>query len=99
MSCSCPNVLVHAGKHRDHDDRDDHQLEVPLNDLSSAEPPAGQQEKQDPDGSARDVEDGEPPVAHLADAGDERGERPDDRDEPRQDDRDAAVFLVEVMGS
>ena len=80
--------LHDARKHRDHDDGDDHQLEVLLDDCRSAEPPACQQKTQDPDRPARDVVHGEPPVAHLADARDERRERSNDRDEPRQHDRD-----------
>ena len=37
------------------------------------------------------------PVAHPADAGDKRRERPDDRDEPRDDDGLGAVFLVKTV--
>src|SRR5438477_9636564 len=64
------NVFDDTGKDRDHDDRDDHQMEILLDDRQSAEPPAGQQEGEDPGGPARDVIDGEPGIVHLADAGD-----------------------------
>jgi hypothetical protein len=47
--------------------------------------------------AADDVEHGEAPVAHRSDARDERRERPHDRDEARQDDRLAAVLLVEAL--
>ena len=38
-------------------------------------------------------------VVHGPDAGHERGERADDGDEPGDDDRLAAVFLVEGVGA
>ena len=82
------------GQDRDDDDGDDHQLEVLLNGFQSPEPPPTQQEEQHPGNAARDVVDGEPGVVHLADAGDERREGPDDGHEPGQDDRHAAVPLV-----
>ena len=68
-------------------------------DLQPAEPPASEQKGDDPDRAARHVVDREAGIAHLADAGDERGEGPDDRHEPRQDDREAAVLLVELVGA
>ena len=51
----------------------------------------------DPEDGADDVVGGELPVAHLADAGDDRRERPQDRHELRQDDRLAAVPLVVLV--
>src|SRR5438874_9755268 len=52
----------------------------------------------DPEERADDAEGEKADVVHLANAGDERGEGADDRDETRQDHRLTAVLLVERLG-
>ena len=99
LAQSRPDHLDAGREDRDHDDRDDHQVEVLLDDLQSREPPAREQEHEDPGHPAGHVVEGEAEVVHLADAGDERGECPDDRDEPREDDGEAAILLVEFVGA
>ena len=66
---------------------------------NSAKQPTRHEEQQDPGRPAGDVVNEKLPVAHLGDAGDEWSKRPNDRDEPRQHDRDRAVFLVEFVGA
>src|SRR6185312_4357493 len=95
---SVSKVLDYPGQNRDHDNRDDHELEILLNHLTPAEPPARQQERQNPGDSAGHIKQREPRVVHLADPGDERREGPNDGNEPGQDDRLASVLLVEPLG-
>ena len=68
-----------------------------LHDRQSAEEVAAEQERSTQATAADDVVDGERRVGHRADAGDERRERADDRHEAREDDRLAAVLLVELV--
>ena len=56
---------------------------------------AAQRHRGDPADAARDVEQRELPVAHARHAGDDRHEGADERHEARDDDRLAAVLLVE----
>ena len=51
-----------------------------------------------PADAADDVVDGELPVGHLGRARHHRRERAEDRHEARDDDRLAAVLLVELVG-
>src|SRR5262245_61958585 len=74
-------------------------MKVVLNDLQPAKPPARDQEREDPGGPTRDVVRREPGIRHLADPRDEWGKGPDDWHKPREDDRQAAVLLVERMRS
>ena len=55
--------------------------------------------RNDPEQSPEDGEGEEALVVHLPHSGDDRGEGPDDRHEARDDDRLAAMFLVEVVGA
>src|SRR5688572_15348164 len=83
------------GRHeRDGDDGEDDELEILLDDGDVAEEIPGGDEEADPQGRAEDVVSREDRVRHRADAGHERRERPDDRDEARQHDRLGAVLLV-----
>ena len=90
-----PDVFDGDRQQRDHDDPQDHEREVVLHDRDVAERVAGPHAGAHPDQASDDVVGGEPGVRHRADPGDERGERPDDRHEARQEDRLAAVALVE----
>ena len=58
---------------------------------------AGQAHRRDPQDGADDVVGGEAPVRHVGSAGDDGRERADDRHELREDDRLAAVPLVELV--
>src|SRR5262249_32265763 len=86
-----------AGEDRQHDDGADHQMEVALNGRDGAESIAGDNEEPDPRRGAGDIEEAESAVWHLADARDERRERPNDRHETRENDRLAAVLFVERL--
>src|SRR5690606_162092 len=86
------------GRHDGKDDaREDHVREVLLHGRQIAERVAGEDEAQHPNESACHVEDGEVPISHLADAGDEGGKGADDRNEASEDDRLAAVLFVEAL--
>ena len=92
-------------RERQHDDDEDDLVDV-LGDLElRAQEPAServehvaeQEHADDPADAADDVVEEERAVLHLRRAGDDRHERPDDRDEPGDDDRLAAVLLVEGL--
>src|SRR5262249_61332765 len=53
----------------------------------------------DPSDSARNIVEEEPPIRHLADAGNDGRERTDDGNEARDDDRLRAVTSVEATGA
>jgi hypothetical protein len=89
------NSLDGDGHDRDGDDRQDHDREVLADDRDVAEEEAGQHEQPDPENRSHHIVGEESAVAHRPDPGHERREGADDRNEPRQDDRLAAVLLVE----
>ena len=76
-----------AGSSETSDDREDHQAEVLLHERQVAEEVAGEEADAHPQDPAHHVVGQEAQVAHRADAGHERRERPHDRDEARDDDR------------
>jgi len=92
---SGPQILHDHRHHRDQNDRDDNQREVLLDKLVVAEPVAAENKHRDPGNAAHDVVDDELGVVHRPDAGHKRRERPHDRHEASDNDRLAAVFLVE----
>lgn len=83
--------------HGDHDDGDDHEFVILLYKFEVAEVIAHQCEHGDPEDAADDIVEQKEFVVHLADARDEGGEGADDRDEAGEDDRFAAVFVVELL--
>ena len=90
--------ISHAmGRMERKDDRQDHQGEVVLDERQVAEQVAGDGAEDHPGHAADDVVAHELAVAHGAQAGDERGEGADDRHESGEDDRLAAVLLVELV--
>src|SRR5436309_1369395 len=86
-----PPVLEDSRQHRDHDDGEDDEVELFLDEGQLGEVVARRQEREDPENAPGDVEESEAGIAHLADPGDEGGEGPDDGNEPREDDRLPAV--------
>lgn len=92
-------VLHCHRQHRNQHDRYDNQREVVLDDLKIAEVITGEHAYSDPGDAADNVVGDKPPVSHAPDARDKRRERPDDRHEPRDDDRLAAVPFVEFVSS
>ena len=102
ISACCGRGAQQAPHHRQHrydDDQDRHDAEVLLDDRHVAEQVAAPQEQRDPGDAAGEVVRGEARAPHAADAGDERRERADDRNEARQHDGLAAVLLVERLGA
>lgn len=85
------------GKERDSDDPDHNELEVLFDDFNVAEEETSAKYAPDPDESANDVEGEEAGVVHRADACDKGGESSDDRNEPSDDDRLAAVASKEFL--
>src|SRR4051812_19993677 len=71
-----------GGQDRDPDDGDDHELEIPLDHRLTAEPPAAEQECEDPGHAADNVVGRKPGIVHPPDAGHEGREGPDEWDEP-----------------
>ena len=82
---------------REHDYREYHEREVLLHRRQPAEEVPREHERTYPQDPADDVVSDEFAIAHRADSCDERREGADDRHEPREDDRLAAVFLIEPV--
>src|SRR5688572_1480579 len=90
-----PEVLEHARQDRHEDDAEDDQREVIADGGDVAEGPAGEEAHRHPEDRPDDGVRREAPVRHAADARHEGRERAHDRHEARNDDRLAAVLLVE----
>ena len=67
--------------------------------ITSASEVAGQRDAEHPDERADHVEGDERAAAHLADAGEDRRERPHDGHEAGEHDRLGAVLLEELLGA
>src|SRR6266542_834811 len=80
-------------------DDHDHDLDVVLHPGKLAQVIPDQGHRDDPQQSAEDVEGQEAAVLHLPHAGHDRRERADDRHEAGDDDRLAAVLLVEIVSA
>ena len=95
-----PAFLHECGDGRDqrhHDYADDDERQVLLDPRDVAEQIPRIDQRRDPEYGADDVEAQEAAVRHARDPGEERREGPDDRHETADDDRDAAVFVVERL--
>src|ERR1017187_3306639 len=93
-----PQGLPQERQRRDGDDRQDDEREVLLDDRNVAEEEAREHADGDPERTADHVVRQEDAVSHRADTRHEGRERPDDRNEPREDDRFSSVFFVELFG-
>jgi len=80
------------------DDAQGDQAEIPPDEGRGAEEVPAREEERDPERRADEVVGEKAAVSHPADARDEGGEGPDYRHEARDDDRQAAVLLVECVG-
>src|SRR5690606_4422452 len=88
--------LDHRGQHRENDDREDHVVELLLDDGHVPEGVAERQKADDPSERTCHVEDSEAAVAHASDASDEGSEGTNDGDEAGKNDRLTTVLLVEA---
>src|SRR3989338_11629498 len=80
-------------------DRDNNDRQVLPHDGQVAEEEAAVDERADPEQPAADAEEQKSRVGHAADACDERGEGPDERNPARDHDGLASVALVELVGA
>ncbi len=94
---SRPDRVDDARHERHEDDRDHQQLEVLLHERDVPEEVARGEEQRHPSEGAEDVEQREPRPVHPAHARHEGRERADEREEPRERDRLAAVPLEELV--
>ena len=92
-----PHDLNDSGQQGDENNRHDQNLEVFLDERQVAKEVSGIAKQGHPEGPADHVVHHEIIVMHLAHARHERGERPDNRHEPGDDDGLAAIFLIELM--
>ncbi len=91
--------LHHGGHHRDEDNGHEHDGEVVLDEGQIAEEIPAEGKQRRPQQAAKDVEADEVAVGHASHTGYEGGKGADDGDEARQEDGDAAVLLVESVGT
>lgn len=73
------------------------QFQVSLHERQTAEKIPGADKQQHPDNAPDHVIDQKTPIVHTSHSGNERSERPDNGDEPRQNDRFFSVFFIKLM--
>lgn len=87
--------LPHWRDERECNDDEDHQFKVFFHEGNVPKEVTGKNKETDPDDPSDDVIRDEVRVLHAPDACNKRGERADDRDEAREDDRLPSMFFVE----
>jgi hypothetical protein len=81
------------------DNSDGHEEKVLLNPNHLGQQVTGEKKQSHPSDPAGDIVKPELEKIHLADPRDKRGKGPNDRDEPRQDDRFGPISIIKPLGS
>src|SRR5947207_7475506 len=89
--------MDHGRQHRNEHDRDDHQLEMSLEERPAAEKVAPSKTSSNPQDRADDAKGEEADVIHAAHTGNERREGANDRHEAGEDHRLGPVLLIKGL--